>query len=138
MRGRSLLTGFVWTIALAASSGGQSASDDEESVRTLIKTFADARNAHDGHAVAALYSEEGEWISANGYFVHGRPALVGLWNGVTGQVQRTIQSIDFAGPNIAVVRVGTQYAEPIGRHSETFILIKVRGSWSIRLHQSVD
>jgi uncharacterized protein (TIGR02246 family) len=42
----------------------------------LIKTFADARNAHDGEAVAALYSEDGEWISANGYFVHGRPALV--------------------------------------------------------------
>src|SRR5580704_13657332 len=138
MRGRDLLTGFVLTVALAAGSAGQSPSADEESVRTLIKAFADARNAHDGQAVAALYSEEGEWISAAGYFVQGRPALVGLWNGVTGQVQRTIQSIDFAAPNIAVVRVGTQYAEPIGRHRETFILIKVRGSWSIRLHQSVD
>jgi hypothetical protein len=35
----------------------------EEPVWALIKAFADARNAHDGQAVAAVYSEDGEWIT---------------------------------------------------------------------------
>ena len=109
MAARSLLAGFVLTVTLATIGAGQSPSTDEESIRALIETFAGARNAHDGQAVAALYSEEGEWISANGSFVHGRPALARLWSGVTGEVERTVQSIDFAGPNIAVVRVGTKY-----------------------------
>jgi hypothetical protein len=61
-----------------------------------------------------------------------------MWSGVTGQVRRTIQPINLAGPNIAVVRVLTQYDEPIGIHHETFIFVKDNGAWNIRVHQSVD
>lgn len=129
---------FACTAALAAEAHAQSSPADEESIRTLIKTFADARNAHDGQAAAALYSEDGEWIGAHGASVRGRPELARMWSGVTGQVQRTIQSIDLAGPNIAVVRVLTQYVDPIGLHYETFIFVKDSGTWNIRVHQSVD
>src|ERR1700733_1218780 len=112
---------------------------DEVSLRTLIQSFADARNAHDGRTVAAIYSEDGEWMSANGKgIVRGRADLAKMWSGVTGQVQRTIQSIEFVGPNLAVVRVATQYAEPTGRHNETFLFVKESGEWRIRVHQSVD
>jgi uncharacterized protein (TIGR02246 family) len=135
---RAVLAPLLLAVALTAIGNAQSFQTDDEPIRTLIKTFADARNAHDGEAVAALYSEDGEWISAHGYFVHGRPALVRLWSGVTGQVARTIQSIDFAGNNIAVVRVVTEYSEPIGRRHEAFILVKGGRTWNIRLHQSVD
>jgi hypothetical protein len=56
---------------------------------------------------------------------------------VTGQVQRTISSIEFPCDNIAVVRVITQYDDSRGRHLEAFVLVKDNGKWSIRVHQSI-
>jgi uncharacterized protein (TIGR02246 family) len=122
----------------------------EEPVRALIKAFADARNAHDGQAVAALYSEDGEWISAGfptpAHGVSGRAELSTMWGLVTAKVDRTISSIDFPSPNIAVVRVATQFEAPIGRHSEVFILVNEGvkhpaspdvGTWKIRVHQTI-
>jgi len=138
MEHRALLATFLLAAGFAASGKAQSTQADERSIRALVQVFADARNAHDGPAVAALYSEDGEWISSSGYALQGKEALSRLWSGVTGQVTRTIQSIDFAAPNIAVVRVFTQYAEPTGLRHETFILVKQRGEWNIRVHQSVD
>jgi len=113
--------------------------EDDEKVRALIGKFADARNAHDGDGVAALYAEDGEWFGPQGQpAVRGRQALATLWGNLPGQVGRTIQAVDFPGGNIAVVRVTTQYAEPIGRHHETFVAVKENGTWHIRIHQSVD
>ena len=124
--------------ALASIGESQTSQDREESIRTVIRTFADARNSHDGRTVANLYSEDGEWIASDGRTVRGRPALAELWGGLEGKVQRTVEAIDFAGPNIAVARVATQYWEPIGRHYEIFIFVKEAGIWKIRIHQSVD
>ena len=133
---------LVLAIVHAVNGQAQLPNVEEQSIRALIKTFADARNAHDGEAVAALYSEDGQWIAADGVkIVRGRAALAALWASVPGQVQRTIQSVDFPSNNIAVVRVVTQYEEPIGRHGETFIVVKEYGKdlgqWKIRVHQTV-
>jgi len=112
---------------------------DETSVRALIRKFADLRNAHDGKAVAELYTEDGEWAGPNGEGgVRGREDLAGLWGNVPGQVERTIQSVEFPGGNLALVRVTVQYPEPIGRHHEAFIAVKENGAWFIRIHRSVD
>jgi len=60
--------------------------------------------------------------------VRGRQALATLWGNLPGQVGRAIQPVDFPGGKIAVVRVTTQYAEPIGRHHETFVPVKENGT----------
>jgi uncharacterized protein (TIGR02246 family) len=142
MRTASLVRFCVMAATLAAIGRAQSApkeSLDEISIRALIQRFADARNAHDGDAVAAIYSEDGEWMaSIETKPVKGRPALAALWGNLAGQVQRTIRSIEFPGNRIAVVRVATHYSQPPGDHSETFILVKDEGKWSIRVHQSID
>jgi uncharacterized protein (TIGR02246 family) len=131
--------GTAWIDNISITFADPHPNPDESSIRTLIKSFADARNAHDGAAAAALYSEDGEWFAPNGEnVVHGHQALADLWGRLPGRVERTVQSIDFPGPTIAVVRVITQYAEPISRHHETFIAVKADGKWRIRIHQSVD
>jgi uncharacterized protein (TIGR02246 family) len=113
-------------------------SADEKNVRALITQFAERRNEHNGASVAALYSEDGEWIGLNeSSVVRGRQALQILWNGIDGQVQRTIESVTFPGDNIAVVAVTTQYGPPIGRHHETFVVVKENGAWFIRVHQTL-
>jgi uncharacterized protein (TIGR02246 family) len=111
---------------------------EELRVRALIKTFDDARNRHDGIAVAALYSEDGEWISNRGNAVHGWQALATMWGGLSGQVEPTIQSVDFPGGDIALVRLTLQYSEPTGQHHEIFILLNEQGKWNVRVHQAVD
>jgi len=115
----------------------------EDAVRILINAFADARNAHDGDSVAALYSEDGEWLQNHGTaVVRGRAALSRLWGSATGHVDRTISSIEFPGPNIAVVRVSTEYGPPIGNHAEVFVLVtedtKSLTNWRIHIHQTLD
>lgn len=132
------LSAFFVAATLAARLHAQPPQTDEQSIRALITAFATARNLHDGEAAARLYSEDGEWLSAKGYPAQGRTELARIWGGVTGQVQRTVESVDFPGPNISLVRVTTQYAEPIGRHHEVFICVKDDGTWKIRVHQSVD
>jgi uncharacterized protein (TIGR02246 family) len=111
---------------------------DDDSLRELIRVFADARNQHDGIAVAALYAEDGEWLSSSGPSVRGRPALATLWSGVTGQVERFTRSVAFPARDVAVVRVDTLYTELSGRQHETFVLLKENGKWSIRVHQTLD
>jgi hypothetical protein len=60
--------------------------NDERSIRELIRKFADLRNAHAGAALAALYSDDGEWFGRMGNgLVHGRPALQTLWSGTVGR-----------------------------------------------------
>jgi uncharacterized protein (TIGR02246 family) len=110
---------------------------EEAAVRALIKSFADARNAHDGQSAAALYSEDGEWRRAGGSPVVGRPALAKMWSGAPGQVERTVQSVDFSGTNIAIVHVAAQYAD-IGRHNEIFVVVKKHLKWDIWIHQAVN
>jgi uncharacterized protein (TIGR02246 family) len=109
---------------------------DNESIRALIKEFADSRNAHDGFAAAALYSEDGEWVAAHGAAVRGRAALAEMWSRVPGQVERTIRSVAFPAKTAAIVRVATRYSEPVALGQETFVLIKDNGKWSIRVHQT--
>jgi len=122
-------------IPLGAQS--QAASQEEQAIRKLIQTFADSRNSHDGSAVANLYSEDGEWIATRGSRrVRGRVALAQLWGGLTGQVGRTVESIDLPSDCIAIVRVMTDYGQPIGRHQEVFVVVKELGVWRIPVHQT--
>lgn len=128
--------GFAWVAAPSFGiipDGWDKA--DEYGVRALIAKFAGLRNAHDGVGVAALYSEDGKWCVRS--CVRGRQELERLWSSVTGNVERTIESVDFPGKNIALIHVVAHY-EDSGRHHETFVLIKEDGTWSIQLHQAVD
>ncbi len=138
MKNKEILS-LAIAVAWAAFGYGQVARSDKAPLRNIIATFADARNAHKGPAVAALYSEDGKWLaSTGGLAVRGRTALATLWGGLDGQVRRIVHSIDFAGPDIAIARVDTQYAEPIGLHHESSVFVREGGRWLIRVHQTVD
>jgi hypothetical protein len=140
-----VMKGLLPTLSLlavgcsAALAQSPSVPSREDSVRGLIRAFAEARNAHDGAAAVALYAEDGEWVSADGWALHSRPEISKMWTNAVGHVDRTILSMDFPGPNMAVVRVETNYGSPIGLHSEVFILIhNPRQGWRIHVHQTLD
>ena len=127
-------------VLLAGTSTSQTRRSDEESILRFVRTFSVLRNAHVGRYVAELYAPDGEWISVDGSSqVRGRPAVTKLWDRVNGLVLRTVESIDFPGRGMAVVRVALEYeGPPVGRYHERFILVKENGRWEIRVHQTLD
>lgn len=119
----------VLALAVIVSAGyAQKEATREDAVRAFIKTFAEARNSHDGESVAALYGYGGEWIRVGSSIrvVRGTADLAKLWSGVTGHVDRMVSSIEFPAPNIAVVRVSGQYYPDTGItgfHPEVLVLV---------------
>jgi uncharacterized protein (TIGR02246 family) len=112
-------------------------SREEQRIRALIRKFADSRNARDGQAASATYSEDGEYIFAPPVrSVRGRTALAALWGGLPGQVSRTIKNVEFLTPNIAAVRVDAEFSTA-PKLAETFLVVKDEGEWRIRVHQAV-
>jgi hypothetical protein len=102
----------------------------------LIRRFAEARNAHDGSAVAALYSEDGEFLDAAGEVaIHSRQNLAAIWSNLPGQVARSIESIDFPTASMAIVHVAMHSDQSLDAYHETFVAINESGVWRIRLHQ---
>jgi ketosteroid isomerase-like protein len=127
--------GAAWIDNISMLFGEVSTSREEQTVRSLIRRFADSRNARDGQGAAATYSEDGEYIfAAPVRTIRGRTALAALWGGLPGQVSRTINNVEFLTPNIAVVRVD---AEAGPKLAETFLVVKDEGEWRIRVHQAV-
>ena len=112
---------------------------DEDDLRAIVRKLADARNAGDGAGVAALYSEAGEWSNAYGQTVmRGRQALSQVWSNLPGYVERSIESIDFLGGDVAMLRVTVRYTDPPAVHHESLLVVKENGAWYIRSHQSAD
>lgn len=74
-----------WPLVAAAAvlilSGSASAAEkpddgsDERSIRAAVESYVDAYNRGDAKAVAAHWSEAGEWISPSGQRFKGRPAI---------------------------------------------------------------
>ena len=133
----------------SVSTRDASVNPEEQTVRALIKKFADSRNAHDGKAAAETYSEDGEYISKTTALMNtrytlsaqttrGRTALAALWGGLPGQVSRTITNVEFLAPNIAVVRVNAEFSAPAAKLAEVFMVVKHEGEWKIRVHQAIQ
>lgn len=139
---------IVILLAVIVSAGhAQTQAASDGAVRAFIKTFADARNAHEGDSAAAMYSEDGEWLNTGipPAVIRGRAELAKLWSRLKGHVDRTVSGIEFPGPNIAVVRVSCQYYPDTGTtglHHEVFVLINENSTtspnWRICVHQSLD
>jgi hypothetical protein len=118
--------------------GSPRSAADENTLRALVRKLAELRNAGEGAGVAALYSESGEWFYDNANPVRGRSNLAATWGNLPGRVERSIESIDFLGGDVAVIRVTTLYNDPPSRHHESLVVVKENGTWYIRAHQSVD
>jgi hypothetical protein len=111
--------------------------EDERPVRALIKTFADARNAHDGPAAAATYAVEGEYRAFDRPAIHGSAELGALWGRMTGQMSRSVSSVHFVAPNLAIAVSEERFVGPEGESQgrEAFTVANIRGEWRILIHQ---
>jgi hypothetical protein len=110
----------------------------EKAIRAQFKRFNDARDVIDGTAMAALYSEEGEYISIyNNTRLKGRANLAHMWSSVDGKAVRKIESIDVLTPDLAVVRGSAKFENPSLEFDEVFMMVRENGDWMIRVHQAM-
>ena len=67
---------FAQPAAPPTSAEEPAASSDEDSIRKVVVSYADAFNAGDAKKLASHWTEEGELATPNGAVIKGREALV--------------------------------------------------------------
>jgi uncharacterized protein (TIGR02246 family) len=133
--------------ALAASARAASAKD-EGAVKQLFDDFRSALNSHDAHAVAALCTEDVDFIVIGGEDIRGRNAVIEhlqpLFNGRLKTMDRSaeVQEVRFLRPDVAIV-VGNYESRGVTRPDGSavppakgvydWVVVRRAGQWRIAL-----
>jgi uncharacterized protein (TIGR02246 family) len=134
-----------FTIEVARSRGDAGGSrDDEESIRRLLAGFAVARNAFDARGMASAYADDAEFLPFDGPPRVGRLAIERDWIAVVikveGRMERSVKSVRFMRPDMAVVEGNVHFRGPHGSMDflENYVLRKDAGRWQILFHRYID
>jgi len=128
----ALLLALSATTLLAAN--GVPASD-EQAIRQRLAMYAQSRTERDAHKEALCYTEDGDFRSSAGPFVHGREAIEKQLT-VTDPSYRfnlDVVSIRPIGPNVMVVEadLSTGVGGKLGKLVGTYVMSKNNGEWLI-------
>ena len=142
----------VFALALAALGGTASSatSDEENAIRQVQTTQADAWNRHDAKAYAALFTEDGDCVNVVGWWWKGRAQIESKLTAVFATAFRaseltvTATDVRFLTPTIAVAHVHWTmigYKMPPGLPEpregvEIQVLEKKAGHWMIQSFQN--
>jgi uncharacterized protein (TIGR02246 family) len=88
----------------AAEPAGR--ADDEKAIRATIDAFARAFREGDAKAIAAMFTEDGEAVDAEGGTIQGRRAIEAHYaarfaDGPGDKIETTVETIKFLAPGIA-------------------------------------
>ncbi len=115
-------------------------TDDEKSLRASIAAFALAFNKGDSKALAALFTDDGEALDAEGNAIQGRANLEQHYAGRLAanpgdRLETTLGSISFLAPGVAretgATRVVPANGDPAESGRYSAIHVKRDGAWLI-------
>jgi uncharacterized protein (TIGR02246 family) len=123
---------------------------DEKAVRSVADVFVRAYNAGDAKTIAALYTDDAEFIDEHGGRIQGRSVIYDLYASIFQErpgatIGVSIDSLRFLGPDVAKeegqtrVRAAGQTAETVRRY--TVLFVKHAGQWlysSVREEHAAD
>jgi uncharacterized protein (TIGR02246 family) len=69
---KNLVSGLVLLLVVVSSNLNAQTKADEEVVRKLPQAHCDAWNKHDGHELAKLFAEDGDFVTVATVYLHGR------------------------------------------------------------------
>jgi len=129
----------VLTIQFGTASKGATMTDDEEGVRSAISSYVDAFNKGDAAAVAAHWSESGEWIDPEGTPIQGRDAILTEMTAFFAgdkkpQIELLDLSVRFLAPSVAVEQgtaLVTRPGETASESSYLAIHVRENGKWQL-------
>jgi len=112
---------------------------DEVAIRAIVKTYLDARERRDEHALRALFTEDADQLVSSGEWRKGREAIVTgtLASSQSNSGARTIaiETVRFPASGVALADgryeiAGAQAAET-RRMWSTFLMVRQPDGWRI-------
>jgi uncharacterized protein (TIGR02246 family) len=115
------------------------AGPDEAAVRAVVKRYQDAREARDGKALAALFTEDADQLTSSGEWRRGRDEVVagGLRSSLSQSGTRTInvQWVRFPAQGVAIAEGPYEIAGAAGGENRkmwtSFVLTRGEDGWRI-------
>ena len=129
--------------ALLANAQGGS-SEDEQAIRKLHQSFAEAWTNHDAQAMSMFWAEDGDFIGPDGQYMSGRERIENYLaeahtgDFATAKLAITVKSIRFLKPDVAVVNGEAEisggkdwYDKPMASQKAiaTSVVVKKDGKW---------
>ncbi len=137
---RTASAAFACLILLCADVAAQSVpASDDAAIRELVRKYADAREAQDPAAVAALFVSDADQLVSSGEWRRGRDVLV---KGALGSSARTpgtrtldVEAIRMVGADSAIADARYEIRGLEGGASRkmwsTFVVVRQGGAWCI-------
>ncbi len=141
-----VVAAFLLRICSAAEAEKPAAGTEESAIRATIDSYVAAYNRGDAKAVAAHWSESGEWISPAGQRFQGKQAIEkemkSLFNENKGvRIEVINPSIRMVSPQVAIeegtVRV-IRPAEPPSDSTYLAVDVKEGGRWKLNTVRETD
>jgi uncharacterized protein (TIGR02246 family) len=148
------LCGFLCFAILACGTFAEAQTkQDEAAVRELPQAFSRAFDKHDGHALAAIMTDDVDFVTVGLTWLHGRPdfekyhtrLMVGRFKDITHTVLET--HLRFIRPDVAVVHhswtiQGDKNVDGSARPQRfglmTMVAEKRNGTWLVAAVQNVN
>lgn len=135
----AIATGLLLTAPAGAAERKPGDNSDENAIRAAVQSYVEAYNRGDAKAVAAHWSESGEWTSPSGQRFQGREAIeketAAMFAANKGvRIEVLNPSIRIVSADAAVeegtVRV-TSPAEPPSDSTYVAVHVKKNGQWKL-------
>ena len=129
-------------VAIVAIAQTTTSPQDEQAIQKVVATFVDARNAFDARNMAGLFTEDAQFTSNLGRSVEGRAAIEkliadSLQNQLNTRSSRTVKSIRFVTPQVAVVTTTGEVTSISGHFMDVNVMTKRGGAWMIASYYNV-
>ena len=133
---------FALTTSLALAQGGS--SEDEQAIRKLHQSFAEAWTQHDAQAMSMFWAEDGDFIGPDGQLNTGRSRIENYLaeahtgDFATAKLAITVKGIRFLTPEVAVVNAEAEisggkdwYDKAMASQKAiaTSVVVKKDGKW---------
>jgi uncharacterized protein (TIGR02246 family) len=142
---------FIGLLMAAASPVSSQTGPDEEAVRRLPQTFADAWAKHDGHELAKMMADDVDFVTVGATWLHGRAdfekyharLLSGRFK--ESSITPLQTAVRFLSPDIAVVHwswsmTGDKNPDGTARKRRyglmTMVAAKRNGTWLVVVSQN--
>jgi len=151
---RTVFVSLLGIVMAMTAAGAVDSSSDEQAVRKVLASFDEAFNKHDADAVAALYTDDAEFINISGMWWRGRAeirrgtafVLANIFQNTTIQTDSISVRFPTRDTAIAVITQHTvgSFVLPDGTRISstsarlTYFLVKAGGCWMIAGGQNTE
>jgi uncharacterized protein (TIGR02246 family) len=112
--------------------------EDEQLIEAVVERWGDAWNRHDMSLMAALVSDDADFVNVWGMHWHGRAEIEREHaERHRTQFRETVWTtrkarIQFLRPDVALVHLDWSMQEPLRHGLFTWVMVKEPGRWRIR------